>query len=301
MRRDAKLGLAIGGVLIAVFSVYLIVVLFGGSSGSEPLVEEISPNSGANLPPVAVTNEPAPVAPVPLAQKNAPELAPVDNVPGDARVIPPAEPTVARPVRSTDWNALLDGARPLMSQTPPLAAPAPEFEAAPVANRPADPAPSLAGTDSAPAPLPARAGTHVVANGETLSSISITYYGSGRFWKLIADANPGINPNRLKIGKELAIPDVRDVAIAERVDARNDARNDSSAGDQPAQSLDTAREYRVVSGDSLYKISKKLYGDAKNMNTLHDLNRAVIGEDASKLKIGMILKLPEAPTATAAR
>jgi nucleoid-associated protein YgaU len=34
---------------------------------------------------------------------------------------------------------------------------------------------------------------------------------------------------------------------------------------------------------------------------IYDLNRATIGDNPARLKVGMILKLPAAPTATASR
>lgn len=46
-------------------------------------------------------------------------------------------------------------------------------------------------------------GTYVVKNGDTLSNIGTRF---GVPWQQIAAANPGINPNNLKIGQELYIP-----------------------------------------------------------------------------------------------
>jgi len=47
------------------------------------------------------------------------------------------------------------------------------------------------------------AGTYVVKSGDTLSNIGTKF---GVSWQRIAAANPGINPNSLKIGQELYIP-----------------------------------------------------------------------------------------------
>lgn len=49
---------------------------------------------------------------------------------------------------------------------------------------------------------------HVVAGGETLSSISVMYYGSGSQWRRIVDANPKVitDENRLQPGMRLVIP-----------------------------------------------------------------------------------------------
>ena len=49
---------------------------------------------------------------------------------------------------------------------------------------------------------------HVVAGGQTLSSISLMYYGSSRQWRKIIDANPKViaDENRLVPGMRLVIP-----------------------------------------------------------------------------------------------
>jgi 5'-nucleotidase len=47
---------------------------------------------------------------------------------------------------------------------------------------------------------------HTVRRGETLFSIAKTSYGSGKDWKKIAAANPGVSPSKLKVGQVLAMP-----------------------------------------------------------------------------------------------
>jgi len=62
-------------------------------------------------------------------------------------------------------------------------------------------------TPPAPTPPPAPlAQTHVIQKGDTLWAISTRYLGSGRRWKEILAVNPGLNPRKLTIGKELKIP-----------------------------------------------------------------------------------------------
>jgi hypothetical protein len=49
---------------------------------------------------------------------------------------------------------------------------------------------------------------HIVSGGETLSAISVMYYGNTYEWKRIVDANPNIitDENRLRPGMRLVIP-----------------------------------------------------------------------------------------------
>lgn len=54
--------------------------------------------------------------------------------------------------------------------------------------------------------IPAGAQTHIVTEGETLSSIAGDYYDNVNKYGVIERANPSINPNRLKIGARIIIP-----------------------------------------------------------------------------------------------
>jgi nucleoid-associated protein YgaU len=61
---------------------------------------------------------------------------------------------------------------------------------------------------SEPVPTPASSSSaiHVVAKGETLWRIAKQYYGNGKRWTDIAQANNLSDPNRLYVGMKLTIP-----------------------------------------------------------------------------------------------
>ncbi len=61
-------------------------------------------------------------------------------------------------------------------------------------------------TKTASAASATNGGTHVVAKGDTFSSLARSYYGDSKFWKAIAKANPKISEKSLAIGTKLAIP-----------------------------------------------------------------------------------------------
>ncbi len=48
--------------------------------------------------------------------------------------------------------------------------------------------------------------THVISAGDSLWALAEKYFGDGKQWKSIADANPGQNPKKLEVGSELTIP-----------------------------------------------------------------------------------------------
>jgi nucleoid-associated protein YgaU len=47
---------------------------------------------------------------------------------------------------------------------------------------------------------------YVVQAGDTLADISAAFYGSAQHWRLIRDANPGLDAGELKAGMPLVIP-----------------------------------------------------------------------------------------------
>jgi nucleoid-associated protein YgaU len=60
--------------------------------------------------------------------------------------------------------------------------------------------------------------SHVVASGETMSSIAKAIYGNSKFWKAIAKANPTVDPDAMKAGQKLNIPSKTTVVGAENVE-----------------------------------------------------------------------------------
>lgn len=150
--------------------------------------------------------------------------------------------------------------------------------------------------------LVARATTHVVQKGETLAQISEAAYGSANFWPAIQRANPTLDPKKLHPGMTINLPAVDEVKP--RKETSPTAVSPASAGLSPgrtAPSIDPRTQYVVAQNDSLYQISMKLYGKPSMVDKLYELNKETIGPDRAKLKLNMVLKLPEPPTQTAAR
>lgn len=138
----------------------------------------------------------------------------------------------------------------------------------------------------------AGAKTHKVVYGETLSSIAAEYYGNQASYTKILAANPGVNPNRLKVGTVLKIPDIKSTKPVTSGGTPTGAAEKASGMSGPT--------YAVKSGDSLQRISSKLYGTAEKWQKIYDLNRSSIGGDPHRLRAGLVLKLPSAPSSSAA-
>jgi 5'-nucleotidase len=106
-------------------------------------------------------------------------------------------------------NAATNGSALDISAPPPASvayeppAPSPTPAAQPVVY---DTAPVMA-TTPAPAAAPsANGGSYTVQRGDTLYGIARQRYGDGKQWQRIAQANPGVTPQSLKVGQTLVIP-----------------------------------------------------------------------------------------------
>jgi len=112
--------------------------------------------------------------------------------------------------------------------------------------------------------------THTVGKDEYLTDISKKYYGSTKHWRAIEKANPGIDPDRLKVGQKLVIPEV-------------------SGGTTATPAVAGEGEYVIVAGDTFEVIAGKVLGDKKQHKRIAEANPGV---DSSRLRIGQKLKLP---------
>ncbi|HWL92206.1 MAG TPA: LysM peptidoglycan-binding domain-containing protein [Phycisphaerae bacterium] len=145
--------------------------------------------------------------------------------------------------------------------------------------------------------------THTIASGDTLSSISETYYQSSRQTDRIAKANPALDPRRLKIGDVITIP-APDASVPASASLATSGYPGSTIRTVPAalparqpvsvpSAARSSRLYTVRQGDTLYSIASRMLGDSKRWKALFEANRGVLKNDPKRLKIGMELTLPE--------
>jgi nucleoid-associated protein YgaU len=252
MRKDVRFGLSIGGILVLVLVVWVVVA---DHFGPKPISD------------VAIQPAPSP------DETTAPQP---DSAPQTQPLLTEAPPSATQPAasQSQNWDAVLaSGEMPRASASDPTAQPLPLSVTVPDAGVPA----------TQPAARASTARTHKVAPGESFYTIAASAYGDGSLFNRIEDANPNIDPRRLRVGTVLNIPGLSD---APRAQAPAPVMAD----------VDSAHTYRVQSSDTLVKISRKLYGNSSAWQKIYDLNRDEIGDNPGRLKVGTVLRLPDSPT-----
>jgi len=120
-------------------------------------------------------------------------------------------------------------------------------------------------------------GKYKVVKGDSLWKIAEKKYNDGYQWVKIAEANNLSNPGAIEIGDELIVPDV-EVKMTAVVD---DTKGEMLLGS----------EYKVVKGDSLWKIAVRAYGDGYQWVKIAEANKAEL-PNPNGLEIGMSLSIP---------
>ncbi len=143
------------------------------------------------------------------------------------------------------------------------------------------------------ADIPPREIIHKVVSSDNLIELSKKYYGDGTKWRKIHEANKDKipNPDVLYTGLELLIPEI---TVSEK---RND---DIAYGSLPERESDeevfttttTSGTHTISSGDTLYGLAKRYYGDSAMWVKIHDANEDNI-EDKRLLEVGQTLVIPE--------
>lgn len=154
---------------------------------------------------------------------------------------------------------------------------APSNTAAPVLPSPPSNVVSAAPINPTPNPVPIAPTTsdYVIVKGDTFSKIA---HAHGVTVKALVDANPGLDPAKLQIGKKLQIPPPSMTA---------------AGGATSATVADSADTYVVKSGDSLSKIAHEHNTTVKALRSANDLK-------TNKIIVGQKLKLPAPSAAPAA-
>lgn len=125
------------------------------------------------------------------------------------------------------------------------------------------------------------AAVHVIKPGDTLGHIAQKYYGSASKWSRIADANPTIDVNALRVGQELQIP------------ARVVSATAGSTSGKRQLPRPTGRTHTIDEGETLSSIAEDHLGDQIHWYRLYELNKDRIGNSPDRLVVGMVIAVPE--------
>jgi nucleoid-associated protein YgaU len=166
------------------------------------------------------------------------------------------------------------------------------------------------------AALPARMlGTYAVAAGDNPWKISARIFGNGKYAQKIVEANPGLNPARLRVGQKINIPAVAQatprIQLGNAAPARSrsagahavTAAGPSTTGGRvtmssvaghpaaPGPNAAQVRTHEIQAGETLGAIAAKHLGSSgpKTVKKLLDANPGI---DPRRLKIGYRLKIP---------
>ncbi len=197
------------------------------------------------------------------------EPAPVEPAPATVTTVP-AEPE-PQPVVAEPQQTQVTTVKPL---PPPESKPAPK----PVAQ---------------PAPVAEEGFVYVVKPGDQLFAVSRRYNVK---LTAIERANPGLNPNKIRVGQKIKIPGVT-ASAAKAASAKNDKVAPASAPvaantvapvkTKPAFKAYTGptKEYKVRSGDSLGKIA---YENGITIRALKEMNKLT----KDSLRVNQMLLIP---------
>ena len=188
---------------------------------------------------------------------------------------------------------LLQGCGMFGKKTDTAATTVPGGEQPPVEVQPVEPATPALPVESAPAELPAVQATtpYTIQKGDTLSSVAYKY---SLRWQDVVAVNPGISPNKLRIGQTIQLPGQVDLAKARHVPtAAPKVSAPKSTAPKAAAVSGPMTSYVVKSGDSLSVIAHK-----------HGIKTAALREanglKSDRLSVGQKLKVPGAKKTPAA-
>lgn len=258
-------------------------------------------NQATNSPPVAAPSPPTAPAVLPSAapQPTAfPSTFQQQPTPREAYPAPGPSPRNVYPMGGSDATAY--------SSPPPYAPPStPNY-------RPGSPAPlgvanetfAARNADSGRFADTGRRedGTYEVQPNENYWTISEKLYGTGAYFRALAEHNRGkaVRPDRLSPGLVVSTPPVAQLEhdfpdLCPKPNRREAIRNRAAAASRYASATGFSgggRTYIVQEGDTLSSIARNELGKVSRWAEIYDLNRTALGKDFDYLTPGMQLVLP---------
>jgi LysM repeat protein len=229
-------------IRLAVFTILAVHVVLLGSlllAGCKPTTEQTAAEQTNDL---ATTYPSPPVTPIPVITETSPPSV-------------PATTDVATTTANTSYIVGATGAAPTGITS----------EAQGTTSFPPTPLP---GSETPLVGAPPQ-GEHVIVKGDSFYTVAKKYSVTSR---AIQEANPGVDPSRLKIGQKLVIP----------------ARTATATAAAPSNGTATnggTKTYTVKSGDTLNAIAKRHGITVKQLQAANNLA-------TTQIKVGQKLRIP---------
>lgn len=287
----------------------------GGGSllGPRTTLAQVAPDNTFSGPVIAPPGATAGPTTAPAVTPSVPSLVTTPSIPstgpalsGAPSLLPPVTPTGSSPSSSIV-------PAPSYSSTPGYS-PTPSYAPSSLSHGTVElPPPATHRPSSLDLPLPGEstssliggstgsASTYVIQKGDMLGAIAKK---NGVTLKALEAANPGVNPNKLKVGAKINIPAQTPSTPATPSSTHGTATTKPATGShrtttkpattKPAAhtSIKPGSSYTVKKGDSLRKIAKAAYGDENAWRRIFRANRGDMSS-ADDLTIGQVIKIPQ--------
>lgn len=269
MSAGTKVILAIVGLLVGVLIVYYGVMLPtpGSAAADGEIAAETAGEDAPVEPPIVIERESPAEPPIEeLATRprgllsSGLENADAGRTPDDE---PPAETLAVLP-----RDASAPPSPEVTNAAPPIEDPMAESATDPPAEPATVPQPNAA------ASIPV---DYTIRDGDTLMTIAANWFGDPYKWDLIAKANPGLNPRRLRIGQRITLPP-----------------RDAQRSETPTAGRESLIHV-VEAGDTLSGLAKAYYGNGGLWERIFMANRTALNGDPDSLQVGMKLIIPPSP------
>ena len=146
-------------------------------------------------------------------------------------------------------------------------------------------------------------GTYEVQPNENYWVISEKLYGTGAYFKALAEHNrrKSARDERLQVGDVIATPELAQLEksypdLCPKPSHREAAKQQMTTV-SARQTPGGGRTYLTQEGDTLYDIARSELGKASRWAEIYDLNRDLLGSDYHYLRPGLQLALPEGEAA----
>jgi nucleoid-associated protein YgaU len=150
---------------------------------------------------------------------------------------------------------------------------------------------------SQPAEVGAKPIVHVMATGETYSSLAEKYLGGTKYANLIVKANPGKDPRKIQVGAKVIIPPAPKTPAPVSTVVASGSPSPTSpikpvrATTEKAPPVSPERAYTVQAGETWHGLARRYLGDGNRWVELFELNKER-APNPNHLQPGTVIELP---------